>query len=471
MLNYAALDAVLEEIVARWGIPGLGVGIVEGDEILYARGFGVQSLDTGAPVTPESVFCVASITKCFVATAMMQLVEQGRLDLDAPLVDYLPDFRLDDARCTRITLRQMLSHTSGMPDFDESEYDVLVAHPEYDDGAPERLVRSLKDRKMVAAPGERFHYSNIAYNVLGYLISRLSGETFEAYMQAHVLRPAGMLDSTLTPADVPPSRLAAPHLRTPHMRVNPIYPYHRADAPASYLHSTVVDMCHWGTTCLKRGTYAGQYLLSPASYETMWTPVAEWGYPPLYEHTGLGWTLGHFEGVRTVSHGGMGFGWTDFLTILPEKNRAAIILCNEESSARSRTIRAALHTMLEMPPQVGAVSWMIPINQALIEGGIQAAYDCYERLKDSRSDAYFFDADELITLVYQLVSVGQIELAMDVLRLNLHVFPEHVDSYLCLANLCLTNGNVGQAEEALSNALALQPDNPAIQDQLQKLRK
>lgn len=471
MLNCAALDAVLEEIMARWGIPGLGVGIVDGDEILYARGFGVQSLDTGAPVTPESVFCVASITKCFVATAVMQLVERGQLELDAPLVHYLPDFKLDDARCTRITLRQMLSHTSGMPDFDESEYDVLVAHPEYDDGAPERLVRSLKDRKMVAAPGERFCYSNIAYNVLGHLITRVSGETFEAYMQAHILHPAGMLDSTLTPADVAPERLAVPHLRTPHMRVNPIYPYHRADAPASYLHSTVVDMCHWGTTCLKRGAYAGRHLLSPASYEIMWTPVAEWGHSPLYEHTGLGWTLGHFEGVRTASHGGMGFGWTDFFTILPEKNRAAIILCNEESWARSRTIRAALHSMLELPPQVGAVSWMIPINQALIEGGIQAAYACYERLKDSRSEDYYYDADDLVTLMYQLVSVGQIELAMDVLRLNLHVFPEHVDSYLYLAKLCLTNGNVGQAEEALSNALAIQPDNPAIQDQLQKLRK
>lgn len=470
MVYSGELDAVLEEITARWGIPGLGAGIVSGDELIYARGFGVQSLDTGGPVTPQSVFCVASISKCFVATAVMQLVEQGRLHLDAPLVHYLPYFKLDDPRYTRITLRQMLSHTSGMPDFSEIEYDAFLANPEYDEGAAGRFVRSLKDRKMVAAPGERFKYSNIAYDVLGDLIATVCGQTFEATMQEHILRPAGMCDSTFMPSEVDRQRLAVPHLRTPAMRVNPTYPYHRADAPASFLHATVVDMCHWGTTCLQRGLYAGRRLLSPAGYEQMWTPVAEWGSPPLYEHTGLGWVLGHFEGWKTVSHGGMGFGWTDFLTILPEKNLAAIILCNEESSARSRSIRAVLNAMLDLPPQVGTVSWMIPIGQALSQGGIQAAYACFERIKDSQSQEYFFDADELINLVIQLSSVGQIDLAIDVLGLNLHVFPEDLTSYVYLSELYLHQGKSARAQEALESALAMRPDNATIAERLEQMR-
>ena len=129
MNPYARLDFVLGEIITRWGVPGLGVGIVENGEIVYARGFGVQSLETQAPVTPDSIFCLASIAKCFVASGIMQLVEQGRLELDAPLIQYLPYFRLDDERYKQITLRQVLSHTSGMPDMDENEYDDLVAHP------------------------------------------------------------------------------------------------------------------------------------------------------------------------------------------------------------------------------------------------------------------------------------------------------------------------------------------------------
>ena len=130
MLHEKDLDVVLQEIMARWDIPGLAVGIVQGDEIVYAKGFGVQSLETQAPVTLDSVFCVQSVSKCFVATAVMQLAERGKLDLDAPLVQYLPYFQMDDERYRQITIRQALSHTSGMPDMDESEYVELVAHPE-----------------------------------------------------------------------------------------------------------------------------------------------------------------------------------------------------------------------------------------------------------------------------------------------------------------------------------------------------
>lgn len=430
---FSQLDTVLQEIMARWGIPGLGVGIVEDGEIVYARGFGVQSLDTRAPVTTDSMFCVASITKCFVATAVMQLVEQGKLDLDTPLVQYLPEFQLDDERCTLITLRQVLSHTSGMPDMDEAEYDELISHPEYNEDASRRYVLALAGRKMIADPGERFAYSNIAYDVLGYLISKTSGQIFEDYMRDHVFLPAGMPESALSHLEIPPTRLAVPHLRTPLMRVNPVYPYHRADAPASFLHTSVLELCNWAITCLKGSVPNGQGLLSPASYELMWTPVVDRGSPPFYESHGLGWVIGHYEGVKTVSHGGGGFGWTDFLTILPEINGAVIILCNEESSARSRTLRAAVNVLLEKEPTVGTVSWMIPINQALVEGGLRAARACYAEIKADPN--YFLDEDELLSLVYQLQAVRQVELAVQVLELNLEVFPRHLESLQLLEKL------------------------------------
>jgi len=466
MFDPQQLDTVLKTILARWGLPGLGVGIVKNGEIVYARGFGVQSLEMGVPITPDSIFCVASITKCFVATAVMQLVERGQLELDAPVVQYLPEFRLADDRSRQITLRPMLSHTSGMPDMAEAEYEDLVANPEYDEGAPERYVRGLSSRKMVAAPGERFAYSNIAYNVLGYLIAKISGQTFEDYMRKHILRPAGMPESTLFFPEVPRDRLAVPHLRTPGMMVNPIYPYHRADAPASFLHSTVMEMCQWAITCLKGSASGENRLLSSASFEQMWTPVVEWGFPPLYEHCGLGWTLGHFDGIKTVSHGGMGFGWTDFLTLLPEKKSGMVILCNEESSARSRTIRAVLHAMLEKEPIVNTVSWMIPICESLHNGGISAAQARYEALKDD--PGYFFDADELITLVYQLMSVGKFDLAIDVLKLNLRVFPDHVDSYTFLAKNYLRKGDRTQARMMLQKALERSPGDPAAAALLEK---
>lgn len=464
MINEKKLDRVLQEIIDRWGVPGLGVGMVENGEIVYARGFGVQSLETGAPVTLDSLFCIASIAKCFVAAAVMQLVEQGKLDLDTPLVQYLPDFRLDDERYPLITLRQMLSHTSGMPDMDEDEYDELVAHPEYDEGAPGRFVRALANRKMIAAPGERFAYSNIAYNVLGYLIATVAGQTFEGFMKEHILHPAGMPESTFFFPEVPHNRLAVPHLRVPEMIVNPVYPYHRADAPASFLHSSVVEMCHWAITGLHRGRYQGQRLLTPASYDQMWMPVAQRGDPPFREEMGLGWTLGHFEGARTVGHGGGGFGWTCFLALLPENNSAAIVLCNEESSAHNLALQAVLGTLLGKEPQPGRVSWMIPIAQALQTGDKQAAYARYEEIKDSPD--YLIDAGELIPLYYQLRCIKQFDLAIELLELDLHVFPESLWLYIYLAKIYLQKGDRALAEDVLHRALAIQPDRADVLEML-----
>ena len=418
MIYEQDLDVVLQEIMARWDVPGLAVGIVEGDAIVYAKGFGVQSLATQTSVTLDSVFCVQSVSKCFVATAVMQLAEQGKLDLDAPLIQYLPYFQMDDARYRQITIRQLLSHTSGMPDIDERDYVELVTHPEYDDGAAERFVRSLSDEPMIADPGERFSYSNSAYNVLGDLLAKVSAKSFENTMQEHVLIPSDMPNSTFMMADVPTHLLAWPHLRSPEMKPNPSYPYHRADAPASFLHTTVVDMCHWGITCLNRGTYLGQRLLSPASYELMWTPVVKRGNPPgLFEEMGLGWSLGHFKGVKTICHGGAGFGGTAFFLILPEKNCAAVVLCNEESNAHLRAVYAVADALVGQKPRANTVSWMVPISRALAEGGIEAAYACYAEIKD-RDEEFYFGKDDLLDLSLQLFTAGEIDLAKEVQDLN-----------------------------------------------------
>lgn len=427
MLHYEKLDAVLQEIMTRWQVPGLAVGIVDRTEIVHARGFGVQSLETRAPVTPDSIFCLASVAKPFVATAVMQLAERGRIDLDAPIVQYLPYFKLDGERYRQITIRQMLSHTSGMPDMDESEYDELVDRPEYDDGAAERYVRALGSRGMVAAPGERFSYSNIAYNVLGDLIAKIAGQTFEATMVDNVLLPAGMPGSTFFFPEVPRDRLAVPHIRAPEMIVRPTYPYHRADAPASFMYSTAIDMCHWCHTCLSRR------ILSPSGWDAMWTPVANRSSSPLYEKAGLGWTLGHFGGVNTVSHGGAGFGWTAFLLLMPEIERAAVILCNEESSACGVAVKAVANTLLSREPQPGPVSWIVPISRALQRGGIEAAYACYAEIEPGQE--IVLDPDDLVTLALQLGSAGKLDLAIDVLALNLRAFPGHADTLACLVGL------------------------------------
>src|SRR5262245_4937625 len=205
------LRPVIDRLMREQQLPGLAIAVVERGRVAYAAGFGVRNVaHPGEAITTRSLFHMASITKPFVATSLMQLVESGRLDLDAPVAKYLPYFRMADARYVGITVRQMVTHTSGMPDVADYEWD----KPQYDDGALERYVRSLTPFRLEFPPGARFKYSNMAFEILGDVVAKRSGETFDDYVQRHILTPLGMKDSTLLVRQADPALLAWGHERS-----------------------------------------------------------------------------------------------------------------------------------------------------------------------------------------------------------------------------------------------------------------
>src|SRR5256884_1309099 len=187
------LEPKIKEEVQQGRLPGFAIGVVKNGKLIYAKGFGVARLGGNTPITSKSLFHMASVTKTFVATSVMQLVEKGKIDPDAPLIRYLPYFRLDDERYRNVTIRQLLSHTSGIPDTVTYNWD----RPEYDAGALERFVRSIADQKLVLAPGEKFAYSKTGYEILGDVIAKVSGASFEDYVQHNIFTPLGMKASTL----------------------------------------------------------------------------------------------------------------------------------------------------------------------------------------------------------------------------------------------------------------------------------
>ena len=260
------LTPFIEEVMQTYDLPGFAIGVVKDNEVVYARGFGYKNIDTKEPVTTTTLFHMASISKPFVATAIMQLVEQGKIDLEAPFTTYLPYFKLDDERYTDITIQQMLSHVSGMPDVEDYEWD----NPQYDEGALERYVRSLTDKKMRFDPGKRHAYSNMAFECLGDVIANVSGMSFADYEKKYILDPAGMKESTFLKPEHLPENWASGHLRTIRTVAWEGYPYNRRHGPSSTLHSNALEMCNWAIINMKRGAHAGQKILEPSSYDLLW---------------------------------------------------------------------------------------------------------------------------------------------------------------------------------------------------------
>jgi len=320
--DWAEVDRGLELRWAESRVPGMTAAIVDGNEVVYTKALGVASLATGGPVTERSLFCVASLSKPFVAVAVLQLVERGLVDLDAPVRDHVPYFHTRGAE--RITVRHLLQHTSGL-----SHGRAFRGDGRGDDGALERAVRRLASRRVRSAPGTRYSYSNLGFMVAGDLVSRTAGQPFEAYVAEHILRPLGMNDSTYVPGEAPPDLLTVGHMRTALVVGKPRAlkreKLRRAYAPVGGLYTNVLDLGRWASAHLNHGQFRGVRILTPESFNCL-------AQAPLPLSNGSSVGLGWF--VRTVDeHPAFGYvgttlGYKAHILIDPSRGTAAILLCN-----------------------------------------------------------------------------------------------------------------------------------------------
>src|SRR2546429_3641049 len=341
------LEPKIKEEVQQGRLPGFAIGVVKNGKLIYAKGFGVARLGGNAPVTSKSLFHMASVTKTFVATSVMQLVEKGKIDPDAPLIRYLTYFRLDDERYKTITIRQLLSHTSGVPDTVTYNWD----KPEYDAGALERFVRSIADQKLVLAPGEKFAYSNTGYEILGDVIAKVSGESFEDYVQHNILTPLGMKDSTLLVREANPQLLTSPHvMENNQVVVSKIFPYNRAHSPSSTLYSSIEDMSRWAIANLNHGELDGKRILKPETIDSMWRPVVD----ALSMKEGISWFTTEKQGHRLVLHSGGAVGFDSLVVLAPEDGVAIIAMSNFAASDKTYVndfVSGAMRIMLGLERQ------------------------------------------------------------------------------------------------------------------------
>ncbi len=342
----ARVDNYMRGRMPNLRTPGVSLVVVEGDQVILSRGYGSANRETGTPMTADTLVGIASNTKGMTALAVMRLVEQGLVDLDAPLLRYLPEFNMDDERARDITVRQLLSHTAGIPQS-------FAADGAQDEQALERQVASLASVKLHSAPGTAYEYANDGYSVAGLIVQKVSGMPYEDYLGEHLLSPLGMQRTTFDPTIAAEWGLAEGYTKRSGVVTPGPLPFSRGYGPAGMLITNANDVGRYFLMLLNSGVVDGLPIVSSGSLDEMWTaqPATE------KSEYGLGWGIHTENGMRFVYHGGdlavpsqtSGSSGAQFL-LAPTQRVAVGVLANMSSTEKSEIAHDTLSILLGGEP-------------------------------------------------------------------------------------------------------------------------
>ncbi|TVP76168.1 MAG: serine hydrolase [Gemmatimonadales bacterium] len=326
------IEAFIEAGMEEWGIPGLGVAVVRDDEVVWARGFGVQRLGGDAAVDENTLFGVASVSKAFTAAALGILVDEGLLHWDDPVVKHLPDFRLKDPLATQeATVRDLLAHRVGVGRMTGNRIRWL----------PSRDREELVYRMRYLEPEQSFRngyvYSNVMYMVAGQVVEAVSGLTWDEFVAERIFGPLGMERSNTSITAIGPDENAA----WPHQEFEgQVEEIERRNfdnvGPSASINTSVAEITAWMRLHLGTpGEVDGVRLLEPGTVREMHRAqnrIPDSGLTGGLASYGLGWRLSHYEGRRQSQHGGATDGMNTNLVLLPEENLGVIITTNTFNS-------------------------------------------------------------------------------------------------------------------------------------------
>lgn len=316
------IDAYIRSRMRTANIPGLALGVVRGDQIVYLQGYGIAGPD-GRGVTPQTPFIIGSLSKSFTALAVMQLVEAGRIDLDAPVTTYLPWFHTaDPVASAQITVRHLLHQDSGLP---VSEGRRGVVDDDQADTALETSVRQLASVRLSRPAGQAFEYANENYTTLGLIVQAVSAQSYEAVIRAKIFAPLQMSHSAAALSDPAARDLASGHRYWLWWPVAYEAPYPRGQTPAGFLISSAEDMSHYLLAQLNGGSYAGQPVLSPQGIALLHTAGARISASRSY---GMGWVVHNQAGSLKIDHNGDVSNFHANMLLLPDQNLGVVILMN-----------------------------------------------------------------------------------------------------------------------------------------------
>jgi CubicO group peptidase (beta-lactamase class C family) len=358
-VDFSQIDKVALKELKETNTPGAAVAVVIGDRIAFAKGFGVSSIETGMPVTPDILFRIGSVTKLFTAFVLVTLSEEGKIKLDVPIGNYVKGL---NPQLSQVTAHQLLSHTAGMTDESPSDYG------SHEDAALSAYVRSLKQDHFFSEPGKIFSYSNPGFDVAGLVIEEIGGKPYADQMTERLFKPLGMNNSTFRPTVAMTYPLSQGHDALANGKRVVIRPFgdNVEGWPDGFMFSNLNDLARFTIAFMNSGTIDGKQVLLPSVITKLSTPSTD-----LYSRFGFGngkygygLFIHDYRGVHILWHAGIIPGYGALLQMVPRQHFSVIILANKTGVLLNKTAEKAMELILALEPKPEVKNQPLAISKA-----------------------------------------------------------------------------------------------------------
>lgn len=456
-------DKEIEELIDlyhEYGKFNGSVLVAEQGKIVYQKGHGMANMEWDIPNSTNTKHRLGSVSKQFTAMLILQLASDGKLDLQAPINNYLPDY--PNAHETPITTHHLLTHTSGIPNYTAfTDFFKDMSRNPY---SPDEFVETFKDKKLDFMPGEKFSYSNSGYFLLGALIEKISGKSYETMLHENIFTPLNMNDSGYdNHKDILKNR-ATGYEKYGDGFINSNYIDMSIPYAAGSLYSTVEDLYTWDQALY------GNKMLSKEYMELYFKPqIKAYGN---YDYA-YGWAVGYdkigssTDSIYTITHGGGINGFNTIISRAPS-DQSLVVLLNNTGGApltgMTQSIRAILKgKSYELPKESGAYKVLAEIQNE----GIEAGETLYKKIKDD--ETYDFNENQMNEIGYLLMGEDKTAEALAVFKWNMEAYPKSFNTYDSYAEASMKAGNKEDAIKYYKKSIEMNPGNQNGIDKLEEM--
>jgi CubicO group peptidase (beta-lactamase class C family) len=443
--------AQIEQLLSKYNEYGQFNGsalVAENGKVIFKKGYGQANIEWDILNKPDTKFRLGSISKQFTALLIVKLAEEGKIKLDKPITAYLPNY--PKATGDKVTIHNLLTHTSGIPNYTSfSNFGKDLSRNPF---TPEEFVKKFENLPLEFTPGEKFSYSNSGYFLLGYIIEKVSGKSYEQFLQETILKPLKMTNTGYDHSDIILKNRAAGYEKQNKKTINAPYLDMSIPYAAGSLYSTVEDLYLWD-----QALYMNQ-LLSEKSMESLFKPyIKAWD-----DYYGYGWFIhetnnGDKGKLKVIEHGGSINGFNTIISRVPADRNLVVLLNNTGETVLGEMNNAIRAILYNQPFNQPKKSIALELLDVLSEKGPGAGIETYKKLK--KDSAYGFKEGDINNAGYQLLQTGKKKEAIEIFKINVEAFPKSGNAYDSLGEAYLKDGNTKLAIVNYKKSIELDPTN------------